>query len=183
MCSARLVRHLARQLAALCAAAGSTACMAGVATIYEGGPTVPIGQYLAAFFTQEPAPVTNGAVPPRNGTLPVAFPVTTRSMRPGRLETPLRLRTAGWLAAPMFMVGDDPLSKQWLATNRERLHRSGATGLVVNVASIEAFRALRGLVPDVPMAPGSVEGLAQQVRLSVYPLFVSIDGQVSQLVP
>ena len=54
---------------------------------------------------------------------------------------------------------------------------------MVNVASIEAFRTLRALVPDVPMAPGSVGGLAQQASLSVYPLFVSVDGQLSQLVP
>jgi integrating conjugative element protein (TIGR03765 family) len=183
MRSPRLALRLGRWLAALCAAVGSTACMAGVTTIYEGGPTVPIGQYLASFFAQESIPVTNLAAPPGNSTLPVAFPVVTKSMRSGRLQTPLQLRTAGWLAAPMFVVGDDSLSKQWLAANRQRLQRSGATGLVVNVASIEAFRALRALVPDVPMAPGSVEGLAQQASLSVYPLFVSVDGQVSQSVP
>jgi integrating conjugative element protein (TIGR03765 family) len=171
MRSPRLALRLGRWLAALCAAVGSTACMAGVTTIYEGGPTVPIGQYLASFFAQESIPVTNLAAPPGNSTLPVAFPVVTKSMRSGRLQT------------PMFVVGDDSLSKQWLAANRQRLQRSGATGLVVNVASIEAFRALRALVPDVPMAPGSVEGLAQQASLSVYPLFVSVDGQVSQSVP
>jgi integrating conjugative element protein (TIGR03765 family) len=175
--------HRLCYLVAFCmTAAGTAACQAGVTTIHEGGPTVPIGQYLAAFFAQE-AGSSNATEPPRTSTLPVAFPIATQSMRPGRLETPLRLRTNGWLAAPMFMVGDDPLSRQWLVANRERLHRSGAAGLVVNVASIEAFRSLRALAPEVPMAAGSVEDLARQASLSIYPVFVGVDGRISQLVP
>jgi integrating conjugative element protein (TIGR03765 family) len=183
MHSVRIAFHAGRRLLALCVAIGTTACFAGVTTVYEGGPTVPIGHFMAAFFAQEPTPAPGTAIPPTSSTLPVAFPVATKSMRPGRLASGMRLRTAGWLASPMFLLGDDPLSRQWLATNRDRLHRTGAAGLVVNVASIEAFRSLRALAPEVPMAAGSVDGLAQHVSLSIYPLFVSVDGQVSQMVP
>ena len=95
----------------------------------------------------------------------------------------MRLRTAGGLLAPLFIVGDDPGSKQWLSANRDALHRLGATGLVVNVASLDAFRSLRALAPEVAMAPGSIETLARQAGLDVYPLFVATDGQVSQQVP
>lgn len=172
-----------RRLALLCMAATcSAARSAALVTIHEGGPTVPIGQFLSAFFAQEVAP-SNSAAPAKPSPLPVTFPVTTASMRPGRLQATQQLRTAGWLAAPMFIVGDDPQSKQWLTANRERLQRSGASGLVVNVVSIEAFRALRAHAPDVPMAPGSAEALARQANLFVYPLFVAADGRVTQMVP
>ena len=113
----------------------------------------------------------------------MAFPIATESMRPGRLQAPVHLRTAGWLTAPMFIVGDDSYSRQWLSANRDKLRRLGASGLVVNVASLDAFRSLRAVAPDVPMAPGSTEELARQASLSVYPLFVATDGQVSQMVP
>ena len=173
-------RHQATRLVLLLAtAAGGMACEAGVTTIHEGGPTVPIGHYLAAFFAQEPGPVPI-ATPAQASALPVAFPVRTASMRPGRLPSPVTLPAGAWLTTPMFIVGDDAQSRQWLAIHREKLRRLGATGLVVNVATVEAFRSLRAVAPEVPMAPGSAEELAQHTRLSVYPLFVSTGGQVGQ---
>jgi integrating conjugative element protein (TIGR03765 family) len=166
----------------LATAACGLACEAGVTTIHEGGPTVPIGHYLAAFFTQEPGPVPS-ATPAPTGALPLAFPVRTALMRPGRLHSPVTLPGGAWLTTPMFIVGDDAQSRQWLAIHREKLRRLGASGLVVNVATLEAFQSLRAVAPAVPMAPGSAEELAQHTRLSVYPLFVSTDGQISQRVP
>jgi integrating conjugative element protein (TIGR03765 family) len=172
-----------RLLAALgTAVATSASGLAGVTVIHEGGPTVPIGQYLAGMLTQEP-PASKSALPSQSDVLPMAFPVATPSMRPGSLPAPVRLRTAGWLVAPMFIVGDDKRSRQWLAANHEKLRRLGASGLVVNVPSLDAFRSLRTVAPDVAMAPGSVEALGRQAGLSVYPLYVATDGQVSQMVP
>jgi integrating conjugative element protein (TIGR03765 family) len=155
---------------------------AGVTTIHEGGPTLPIGEYLIGLRIPEPT-TRPGAGPVQAPSLPMAFPITTPSMRPGALQMPMRLRTAGGLFTPLFIVGDDPGSKQWLLANREALHRFGATGLVVNVASLDAFRSLRAVAPDVAMAPGSIETLARQSGLAVYPLFVATDGRVSQQVP
>lgn len=160
----------------------STTGFAGVTTIHEGGPTRPIGEYLSGLGM--PAPATRaGAGPDQAAPLPMAFPITTPSMRPGPLQSPMRLRTAGGLLTPLFIVGDDPASKQWLSANRDALHRLGASGLVVNVASLDAFRSLRAIAPGVAMAPGSIETLARQSGLAVYPLFVATDGQVSQQVP
>ncbi|HSW22061.1 MAG TPA: integrating conjugative element protein [Burkholderiaceae bacterium] len=165
-------------LGALVVATISPLCLAGLTTIHEGGPTVPIGQLMSVF---NPKPVGSAAA--TSTTLPISFPIITASMRPGHLLQPLRLRTAGWLTAPMFMIGDDPLSRRWLAANRERLLRAGAAGLAVNVPNLDAFQALRALAPDIPMAVGSVEGLVRHSGLTTYPLFVSADGIASQEVP
>lgn len=182
----REANHCARPLrlrmcACLVIVAGAE-CTAGVTTIHEGGPTVPIGQYLSAFFTQENEssidPVAGGST-----ALPVAFPVRTGAMRPGHLPSPLRMPAARWLATPMFLLGDDPLSRGWLAANRQRLQRAGASGLVVNVETLEAFRGLRATAPELPMAMGCADDFARQAGLSIYPLYVSVDGQVSQQVP
>ena len=163
--------------ALLCATA-----FAGLTTIHEGGPTRPIGEYLAGLQHPERASLP-AAGPVQAASLPMAFPVTTPSMRPGPLQVPIRLRTAGGLLTPLFIVGDDPGSKQWLSANRAALHRLGASGLVVNVASLAAFRSLLTIAPEVAMAPGSIETLARQSGLAVYPLFVATDGRVSQQVP
>lgn len=175
--------HAARRHVVFSAAAVvGTACMAGVTAIHEGGPTIPIGQHLAAFLAPASAP-SHGAAPAQVGALPATFPIATEAMRPGRLQAPMRVRSAGWLAAPMFILGDDPQSRQWLAANRNRLHRLGASGLVVQVASIDTFRSLRAIAPELPMAPSSIEKVARQAGLSVYPLFVGADGRASQVVP
>ena len=177
MCELRTTLH--RQcLGALVVATISPHCLAALTTIHEGGPTVPIGQYMSV-FTPKPAESATAT----GTTLPISFPIITASMRPGQLPQPLRLRTAGWLTAPMFMIGDDPLSRRWLAANRERLLRAGAAGLAVNVPTLDAFKALRALAPEIPMAVGSVEGLARHSGLTTYPLFVSVDGIASQEVP
>lgn len=167
---------------ALCIATGASPCLAGVTTIHDAGPTVPIGPFMAG-LSPEAAPQAAAPPPPASITLPVAFPVTTPLMRPGQLRSAMRLRTAGGLASPFFLLGDDTLSRQWLATYRDRLHRAGATGLVVNVTSLAAFRSLHALAPQVPMAAASAEDIARQAGLSVYPLFVSADAQLTQQVP
>jgi integrating conjugative element protein (TIGR03765 family) len=80
----------------------------------------------------------------------------------------------------MFIVGDDAMSRQWLATNRQRLTRIGATGVVANVLSIESLQALRSAAPGLPMAPATLDSVAQDLSLTVYPVLIGTDGQVTQ---
>ena len=110
----------------------------------------------------------------------MTFPVVTRSMMPGKLTTALQLNFKGWLTGPVFFIGADSFSRTWLATNRDRLARAGATGIVVNVVSLDEFRAMQALAPVLPMAPASVESLASQLGIRVYPVVISTNGLVAQ---
>jgi integrating conjugative element protein (TIGR03765 family) len=164
----------------LCQAASA---IAGLQTIHEGGPTVPIAPYMEPFERNEAPAQPPVALPSiTQQALPVAFPVQTTSMRPGRLSAPVRLRTPGGLPAPMFIVGDDALSHQWLAANRQRLARMGASGVVANVTSLEALQALRRVAPGLPLAPAPLDSLAQDLGLGVYPVLIKADGQITQKV-
>jgi integrating conjugative element protein (TIGR03765 family) len=166
-------------LSALCAPA---LVVAAPIVIHEGGPTVPISQYLSSFFEgdRDQRPPSGITAPPGQPPVPMTFPVVTRSMVPGRLPAAFRLNLKGWLIGPVFFVGADPLSRDWLTRNRDRLTRAGATGVVVNVANLEEFRATQALAPTLPMAPASVEGLATQLRLRTYPAVISVNGLVAQ---
>jgi integrating conjugative element protein (TIGR03765 family) len=150
--------------------------------IHDGGPTVPISQYLSGFFEgdRDQSPSASNVTPPQQPQLPMTFPVVTRSMVPGKLTTALRLNFKGWLTSPVFFVGADPLSRTWLTINRDRLARAGATGIVVNVASLDEFRAMQALAPALPMAPASVESLASQLGIRVYPAVIATNGLVAQ---
>jgi integrating conjugative element protein (TIGR03765 family) len=172
-------------VAALLLAGSSAASFAGVTTIHEGGPTVPIDGLLAALVPPRAATAAHPAAPPADTALPLSLPVRSASMRPGRIETARRLAPAAALGAPMFIVGDDPLSRRWLTANRERLQRAGASGLVVDVATLGRFQALRALVPGLPLAPASLDAVAPQSGpdgLSVYPLYIAPDGSAGRQV-
>jgi len=177
----RLSRTGPWRLVALWPICQAASAIAGLQTIHEGGPTVPIAPYMEPFVRNE-APAQPHVARPTiaQQALPVAFPVKTTSMRPGRLSAPVRLRWPGALPVPMFIVGDDALSHQWLAANRQRLARLGASGVVANVTSIEALQALRRVAPGLPLAPASLDALAQDLGLSVYPVLMKADGHITQ---
>lgn len=182
MCDASISQSR-RWLAGLGAATVCQLCDAGLVTIHEGGPTVPITQFTSSLTMKAgPTQVTVPAVA-STATLPASFPVSSVSMHPGRLMQPVQLRTLGSLASPMFLIGDDAMSRHWLAIHREQLKRAGSAGMVVNVASLEAFRSLRALAPEIPMAFGSMDVLARYNGLTTYPLFISTDGRASQELP
>ena len=180
MCE-RLSRTGPWRLVALLPLCQAASAIAGLQTVHEGGSTVPIAPYMEPFVVKEVPAQSPVALPSiAQQALPVAFPVQTASMRPGRLSAPQRIRTSGALNGPMFVIGDDAASRQWLTANRDRLVRRAATGVVANVASVESLRSLQRLAPGLPLAPASLDSLAQALGLTVYPVFIGVDGQVAQ---
>ncbi|WP_454837434.1 integrating conjugative element protein [Pseudomonas veronii] len=96
---------------------------------------------------------------------------------PGRLspgEEPRRVIQASGLR-PMFLVGDDDRSRQWLR-ERDNPGELNAVGLVVNVASADALATLRGLVPGLTLSPVSGDDLAERLGLRHYPVLVTATG-------
>ncbi len=151
----------------------------GLVVVHDSGRTVPIAQYLAA-FTAADASADTATSPPAQIELPLTLPVRTPSMRPSPMTAAVPWRHPPWLMAPLFLIGDDPLSRAWLSAHRTQLARAGATGLVVNVESLAAFRLLQQLAPELPMAPASFDDLARQIGLSVYPVYMPPQGAITQ---
>lgn len=110
----------------------------------------------------------------------MVFPVRSPSLTPGRLSIARRVALRMALPNPVFLIGSDDFSKQWLLRHRDRLARIGASGLVVNVSDLEAFRHLKSLALGVPLAPASGEDLAKLLKLTRYPVLIQTTGEVSQ---
>jgi integrating conjugative element protein (TIGR03765 family) len=117
---------------------------------------------------------------PRNAQLPVTFPVRTPSMRPGALQQNQALKLQSWLPTPVFLVGTDDYSKQWMVRNRDFLARQKAAGIVIDADNLAAFRSIQQVGQGLPMAPSSAEDLARRLRLSVYPVLIRADGVIVQ---
>ena len=98
------------------------------------------------------------------------FPVYSKRLSPGFIEA----RDIDMLGLnPVFLVGDDSLSRNWLRANKDRLQRLNATGLVVNVASPDALDDLRQLAENLRLIPVTGDDLARLLDLEHYPVLIT----------
>lgn len=153
----------------------SSGAAAQAVVIHDQGPTRPIADYVEA------TPVL--AVPPprpaRNLSVPApAYPVRTPGMSPGPVEA-RKTQMPQLAGATFFLVGNDPLSRDWLARFGGRLAKMGAVGFLVQAESDADLKAIRQLAPGLPITPLDASSLAKTLGLSHYPVLVS-SGLVEQ---
>lgn len=140
------------------------------------------GLPAGAAFTPLPAPVApeeTDKTPYTQLVVPLpeaVYPVVSTRLIPGPVAT--REVTLPGIA-PVFLIGDDPRSVQWLEARLSYLHTLNATGLVVNVATPTRFRFLQQLADGVALLPVSGDDFAQRLGLDAYPVMVT-DSEVSQ---
>ena len=135
-----------------------------------GAPVLPY--YEAIGITPEPTPMVQRQPAPMSNEA-FALPVRSRLLTPGRVE-PRPMNVPGLM--PFFLVGDDDVSRQWLRERGDMLRGLGASGLVVNVESLDALQALRRLAPGLTLSPVSGDDLAQRLRLTHYPALITTTG-------
>lgn len=98
------------------------------------------------------------------------LPVHSTRLTPGLVE-PRVLRAPGLL--PVFLIGDDPRSRDWLRQRLNQLRALDAIGLVVQVETPQALAALRALAPGLTLAPVSGDELAQRLNVRHYPVLIT----------
>jgi integrating conjugative element protein (TIGR03765 family) len=173
----------------------------GAAVIHDQGPTRPLSDYVEAVPSLSVSPSTlplrqaspqaqNHAphdaqnlqaanpqglpnLPAPNLVIPVpAYPVDTPSLAPGPVNQ-RRIQMPQLAAAPFFLVGNDPLSRDWLARFGGRLAAMGAVGFLVKAESDADLQSLRRLAPGIPITPLDATPLAKTLGLSHYPVLVT----------
>ncbi|WP_248800916.1 integrating conjugative element protein [Pseudomonas sp. MWU13-2105] len=101
------------------------------------------------------------------------LPVKSPSLSPGTFEN--RVHDAAGLQ-PVFLVGDDELSRQWLQRRGDVLREIKAVGWVVNVQQMAALTELRTLGTGLDMVPAAADDLAQRLGIEHYPALVTATG-------
>ncbi|MFJ5299208.1 integrating conjugative element protein [Pseudomonas sp. NPDC088368] len=101
---------------------------------------------------------------------PQGFPVISHRLTPARIQG--RAINAPGLQ-PLFIIGDDELSRSWLLAHEQALRNMQAVGLVVNVATAERFGAIQRWINGVHISPASGDDLAQRLNLSHYPALIT----------
>lgn len=148
--------------------------IAGPQVLADTGRTVSSVQYLVH--------VLEGSDSDTETPL-VSFPVRADGMSPGRIEDIQHVvGMPEWLTRPIFVVGSDPLSTQWLRENHAVLLRLGAAGIVVSVDDVSAFKAMRrtSSLPMVPHPAPHLIRLLQANGIHRFPLLLLEHGDVLQ---
>ncbi|TVT81956.1 integrating conjugative element protein [Pseudomonas sp. H3(2019)] len=143
-------------------------CMASPLIIVEdrgGSSALPYYQDLVPEPSDQQATQQNIGV---RGT--GAFPVRSTQLTPGEVQG--RVINAPGLQ-PMFVLGDDELSRTWLLQRREQLKQMQAVGVVVNVANAERFAEVRRWAADLEMVPAPGDDLAGRLGIRHYPLLIT----------
>ncbi|EFH3744916.1 conjugal transfer protein [Escherichia coli] len=101
------------------------------------------------------------------------LPVSTPELSPGALDA-RALPMPGMRS--IFLIGDDDLSRRWLALRRDQLIQLNAVGYVVNVASKAAWDDLQHQANGLELLPVSGSDLAVRLGISHYPVLISEKG-------
>ena len=101
------------------------------------------------------------------------LPVITRNLHPGQ-QPRLALNLPGM--TPLFLIGDDPQSTEWLRQHQDVLKTLHATGLVVNVTTLARLNALRGIAPELTLLPVSADDMAKHLPITAYPVLITDKG-------
>ena len=144
--------------------------------IHDSNDAVPSAQYLSQLFIIDVDNPNSQAA----GLPLVSFPIRTSNMAPGILAKTQSINQPAWLVHSVFLIGTDSQSRTWLTTNLQQLQQRNAMGIVVNVDSYAAFREMQQLAVGLALAPASVDGLAQSLGLSVYPVLLQLNGEITQ---
>lgn len=99
-----------------------------------------------------------------------AFPVISEHLTPGEVQG--RVINAPGLQ-PLFVIGDDDVSRTWLSQRREQLQALQAVGLVVNVANAERFAEVQRWAAGLQVVPAPSDDLAHRLGIRHYPLLIT----------
>jgi len=142
----------------------STLAIATPVLLFDSGKTVSITPYTDAIQVYNPKKV-------KPITVFNPLPVETPNLSPGKVVK--RRIDQPYLSNPMFLIGNDRLSYQWLVSNKELLKRINAIGMLVNVKTMKELRYVESLAKGLKIIPASAIDLAKQLGIKHYPVLIS----------
>lgn len=106
-------------------------------------------------------------------TLNWVLPVRSARLSPGAVP-PRALSLPGM--TPLFLVGQDTASLEWLSRHAQALQELGANGLAVEVDDARALRRIQTTAPGLNIWPVSGDDIAERLELEHYPVLITLTG-------
>lgn len=77
------------------------------------------------------------------------------------------------LSHPLFIVGDDPVSLQWLNQNHQALQTSHAVGLIIQASSINSLQKIQTAAGSLALYPAKANAVSERFGIDCYPVLIS----------
>lgn len=146
--------------------------------IFDNGQARPIAELLGplhkASRTEE-----KGMLPEPNlgaADLEQLLPIQSPGLAPGKVVAREFDRP---FARPFFLVGSDTASQAWLLRHRTHLRAIGASGMLVEAATVDDLERMAAIANGLPMTPASGTDIAQALGIGHYPMAIS-EGRIWQ---
>jgi integrating conjugative element protein (TIGR03765 family) len=97
------------------------------------------------------------------------YPIVSK-VQAGKLDAPIRLRVP--VVKPLFFLGNDALSRQWVDKNKQYLLSIRASGYATNLQNEDELLALREWAKPLGIAPMPLDQAAQVFGIPVYPVLI-----------
>jgi len=115
--------------------------------------------------------------PPKEARFSVAYPVRTTRLSPGPMTTtPVPLHQG---QQPLFVIGNDDLSLDWIEANKSYLLEIGARGFVVSVDTEQDWHQLREWLAPLDVKAVTGDAFNEVFGLTHYP-FLLLNGEALQ---
>lgn len=99
------------------------------------------------------------------------LPVRTSNLSPGTVVP--KHHNIPHFQVPLFLIGSDTQSQNWLVQRRDELKQLNAVGLLVSVETDDELRKMHALADDLWLFPGSGYDVAPELGLQHYPVLIS----------
>ena len=139
--------------------------------IYDSGDTLSITPYKKRVQPETRPPTKIKPIPKHPITLSPNFPITTPQLSP-KIVAP-RSISLPHLQTPIFIIGSDTFSRQWLQERKDELMNVGAVGLLVEAESLEALKSMQVLGDGLHITAVPGQDIARQLGIKHYPVLIS----------
>jgi integrating conjugative element protein (TIGR03765 family) len=144
--------------------------------LYDSGATVPLAPLLESSGLdgeEQPAVPENTPIEPlMSQALHQRNTIASPGLTPGTQARIATGKAGTVLPRPLFLVGADEFSLNWLREHRERLMHIGAVGLIVQADSDADIEAVRAVAGKLQLAAGSGAMLARHFGITHYPVLI-----------
>lgn len=131
--------------------------------IHDSGRTVSIKHYFETLNLPEEQKIPVEKSKYEN--------IKTPEMTVGKVQT--KKVNLPMLMSPIFLVGTDNQSKQWLSSNKGALIKMSAIGMIINTTSEQDTVDTLNLASGLMVTTASASTLARRFKLRHYPILIT----------
>ena len=138
------------------------------------GKTSSIQQHYARKSSIKQKPTQDNKKLTAEQWLKNLLPIHTDTMSPGNVAPEKRVIKN--LMSPIFIIGSDKKSLEWLEENAETLKKHRAVGLLVEVQTLKQLKMIGKIGKGLSISPIAGNDMSQLFGLRHYPVLISRYG-------